>query len=738
MIGLNCSNILNIVDTIKYNERARVLELRFTTAYENTRIFSSFDPKHIEKSLRDLESKIKKQIPKVVEFYMQIEEVIYNNLDLLAVDKDKQEDRTKNTIRIQYVRKYEKDGKLLESILIADIAKFIFTDGSSYQLLDEWEVGNYVLRPKDNLTTHNPLPYSFSSEQELMEYINLAKIETIDSLFEKILKEYRNYVNTEEHTLVILAADTLYSYFQTKFGTTHYNILVGETGSGKNSALLVFRTLGYGVFYITSASAANYYTFLGDIQEGQGSIAEDEADNIGKDSDKKNVIKTGYASGGSVPKTSFSQDGQRHQKSYLTFCLKWFAMEELPFDKNNRGIFDRSFIHYFVRAEVKYNIKEILSDKNSELHKALNHLRKILFAFKLSNYHFKFPEIQTNLDAREAELAHFLLRMFKDTQNFEKVRIALSKLIYDKTESKSDSIEAKITESLNLIIRENSNINRDIFEISNEEFYDTFKVIAEAKDDAWDSSGSTFYLPEGIKISKYKLSKLLTSKFRAKPTRTNQSRGFIVKRKDIEKISKQYVVIEEIKIINNEQYQYDGVSIDNEVTEVTQVTDFKSVSPSHYMNSSTDQSKGKIERDLLKSDQYETGSNSIDNDNKASDITREHTIVSEPGLTDQYLQTEMYDDKEISSTIPIKSVNSVTSVTACPPQYPCYFCGTNYQTYIDFDMGNHFIEKHKSRLISLPVSGNLETKIEWAITETRRRLYENDIGDQKEDYDYEN
>lgn len=481
MIELDCSQIPNIVDAIKYNEGAKVLETTFVSEYGKRRIFTQFDPTHIDKSLRELENKIRKEIPEIGNFYMQIEEAIYDNLEALNEGKDKKEDKTNQRFRIQYVRKYEKDGKLLESILVADMPKFISVSDNGYELIDEWEVGNYVLRPKDNLTTHNPIPYSFSSEHELTEYFDLAKKETIDSLFEKILQEFRNYVNTEEHSLVILAADTLYSYFQTMFGTTHYNMLVGESGSGKNSALLVFRILGYGVFYVTSASAANYYTFLGDIQEGQGSIAEDEADNIGKDSDKKNIIKTGYASGGSVPKTSFSQDGQRHQKSYLTFSHKWFAMEELPYDRNNRGIFDRSFIHYFVRSEVRHNIKEVLSDKDSKLYKDLIHLRKILFAFKLLNYKFKFPEIKTNLDARDAELTHFLLRTFKDSKNSEIVRSALSKVIYERTESKSNSVEAKITESLKLIIEADANVERNLQEISNEDFTGVFKQVIGAK-----------------------------------------------------------------------------------------------------------------------------------------------------------------------------------------------------------------------------------------------------------------
>ena len=231
--------------------------------------------------------------------------------------------------------------------------------------------------------------------------------------------------------------------------------------------------------------------------------------------------------------------------------------------------------------------------------------------------------------------------------------------------------------------------------------------------------------------------------------RTNQFRGYYVVRTDIEKISKQYEVIGDIIIY--EEYE----NTFREVTEVTQVTDFKGVSPSICSNSSATQSKEENEAEILKVEQFETDSKNNGNDNKSTvedridsehgdnfkvenkqtDINNINNII-ESNITNQNVPTEIEDNNnhdKIPPTTPSKSVTSVTSVTATPPQYPCYFCGTNYQTNIDFDMGNHFVEKHKSRLIGLPISGNLETRIEWVITETKKRLFENAVEDQKDD-----
>jgi hypothetical protein len=240
-------------------------------------------------------------------------------------------------------------------------------------------------------------------------------------------------------------------------------------------------------------------------------------------------------------------------------------MEELPDYKTIRGILDRSFVHHFFKGDVDYNIKEILKNSESDLYNNLIHIRKLLLAFKLVNYNFQFPEIKTNLDSRNAELTHFILRMFKDGRNSEKIRIALSKMIYDKTYSKNNSIEAKILETLKHLIEADPIKGKTSIVFSNEQFEKKFKELVESKDNPFDVLGSSLYLPDGTKVSKYRLSQLLKSKFDAKPVRTNQFRGYSVLRENVEKIAKQYEVIEEIVI-------YEDENSTEGVTEVTQVT----------------------------------------------------------------------------------------------------------------------------------------------------------------------
>jgi hypothetical protein len=91
-------------------------------------------------------------------------------------------------------------------------------------------------------------------------------------------------------------------------------------------------------------------------------------------------------------------------------------MEELPDSGKTRGTFDRSFIYKFIAGHVDYNIKEIIKNAGDPKFKPLSdeliHLHKLLFAFRLIHHDDIIPDIQINIENREAELTKPLLRLF--------------------------------------------------------------------------------------------------------------------------------------------------------------------------------------------------------------------------------------------------------------------------------------------------------------------------------------
>ena len=183
------------------------------------------------------------------------------------------------------INKYSGNGRLplRESVVIDDVSKFVTlqnTDGNGTiepTYSEEIQTSTDILVPKGTIDTQTPLPYIFSSKDEFAKYLKIAITENLDSLYTKVETAIKKYVNVEEHYYPLLTGDIVWTYLQDKFPSTHYLIFTGDNGSGKNSALLVFRLLGYRVFYVVSASAANYYTTTGSKEEGQVTLAEDEA-----------------------------------------------------------------------------------------------------------------------------------------------------------------------------------------------------------------------------------------------------------------------------------------------------------------------------------------------------------------------------------------------------------------------------------------------------------------------------
>ena len=64
---------------------------------------------------------------------------------------------------------------------------------------------------------------------------NVTRSETIDSIYQKAKSIVRKYNDQDEYKVILLSADTVWSYFQDKFSTTHYLCVVGENGSAKGT-----------------------------------------------------------------------------------------------------------------------------------------------------------------------------------------------------------------------------------------------------------------------------------------------------------------------------------------------------------------------------------------------------------------------------------------------------------------------------------------------------------------------
>ena len=511
--------------------------------------------------------------------------------------------KSKPEIRKIPIYKYSGNGRLplYESVIIGLTPKFVTMQkdkltGEDFTLLDYVDTKVKVERliPKGNIDTQSPLSYTFLNSEELSYYLKLARTETLDTLMLKVDRELRKYVNAEEHYYVIMAADLIWSYFQDRFPLTHYLIFVGDNGSGKNSALLFFKSLGYRVFYILSASASNYFTAMGNREEGQVCIAEDEVEDIADPSnkEKRNALKAGYCSGASVPKIEL--EGGRSQDNWLVYSHKWLALEELKEDRYTKGILDRSFKLKMIYGDVPYNIKEVLrgagDPEYEELQRELNHLRKILFCYRLLHHNDQFLKVKLNVKGRSAELTNPLIRLFRNSPiALQRILECLSMFMKERNETSTDSFESKLYNAVESLIIEREarsqnpnptdedNILKP-YQFTNQSIRDKLVEITEAEVMEDTSKKGMYYSPEVGAFSQTKISSILRSKFKVKKL-PNIRIGKITHRcvefnpAYLKRIKASYDIPDKIMIIDpNNNANTDTNSNSENVTPVTPVT----------------------------------------------------------------------------------------------------------------------------------------------------------------------
>jgi hypothetical protein len=252
----------NIVNEYFYNLEDYAISLVLENHYEGTVITSKMKLSEWSKSLHDFKKELRTK--GVIDEHLNlICDTLWDNYDRLqscinskltadakSIAKLTRERETQQTRPKAYLRKYTGNGTipLHESAIIQGqpVTFLSLTESGKFQYVPylEGEVKTYY--PKDDtVDTLNPLPYIFESTDELNRYLELAKATNLEQLFTLVDSVFRKYVNLEDHYTAILVADIIYSYFFDKFSTTHYNIFTGDNGSGKNSALLVFKWLAY-------------------------------------------------------------------------------------------------------------------------------------------------------------------------------------------------------------------------------------------------------------------------------------------------------------------------------------------------------------------------------------------------------------------------------------------------------------------------------------------------------------
>jgi len=475
---------------------------------------------------------------------------------------------------------------LYEAILVAGKPYFVFQEPPTS--MDDVEEGeqivirlvNRILLPDTSNPTTELLPpekdqyqsktFEFDSEQEIKKYFKLAAATTFDSLYKRQKKIASKYIDASDTQLTILAADSIFTYFQDKLGQTHYLMFIGDNDTGKTQNLRFLQQTGYRAKLEVDTTAANIYGFLGNFEEGQGIILEDEVDDLDKTPEKMKIYKAGYNAGEKVTRTDITGYGRKTQ-SWNTFCFKAFTAEKAPDTNTAKGFLDRTFIFHCIRGEPDYDIAEITNpagDKqHEELLKELEESHKMLFAFRLLHYHDPLPNIELSVKNREKQLCKPLLRLFQNSEFKEEIGIALADMIGQKRGLKRDTLEAKILDVVCRIIEQNQKMQERRNVIDNGQFLITkwqpnqiqsSDLIAQVAKEL----GGTYRRPEEDKsfeteehgtVSHTAISRICVDKFGAEAKRTNSTRYLEFNLAKLDKAKSAYIFPDKVEIVAKSQ-----------------------------------------------------------------------------------------------------------------------------------------------------------------------------------------
>jgi hypothetical protein len=427
----------------------------------------------------------------------------------------------------EFVQKLSNEKALAEAILIENKPCFAVIDFNGNPdirigIMDSLSYSDNT-RLKPELLSNRY--YSFRSKEEFDSYVERARKETLDSLFQKTLGVWKKYIDADDFHLKICAGDTMFTYKQDVIGTTHYVFFVADNDAGKSNNLHLLNILAYRNLMNTSMTYANVYNFLGSKEEGVGTICIDEADNIDQYPELMSILKPGYTRGYPVVRTLDTPNG-RKQIRLNTYCFKAFAAERLPDAVEARGFMQRTIVLRCLPGYPKYDISEVISPAGDEEYQSLldelNDLRNLLFCyFRILHFKDKVPNIKLNIRNREKQLFKPLLRMFYGTTTFDTLRPVISEYIRERRKEKADSLHAFLYKTVRDLIESTKS-----YELESNSIWDFIKANLQWKEIP--------YKPQSIEtvefgvLSQKEVTSKLKNVFGAKPPKHTASRRKLV------------------------------------------------------------------------------------------------------------------------------------------------------------------------------------------------------------------
>jgi hypothetical protein len=365
-----------IIVKFVFDTKTKSIVLELNHKYKNKKIICKIVKDDLHKT-QDKFKNLLKSNGMHADNITKITDVIDNNYQVILGSAFEEEQSSKKKCR-KPIQKFRTEECLAEAVIVGGKSYFAIVARGGISLeksLDD------LIPP--STTSYMNRPYVFKSKEEFDDMVEKAKHETLDTLYHKTKSQWRKYSTDDDAKISLCAADTIFTYFQDELGMTHYLFFVGAPDSGKSNRRMVLNFLAYRNMMSTDITPSNIYRFLGSVQEGQGTICEDEADDLDDFPQKMKIYKSGYTKGFRVPRNEDEGSG-RSQDAYCTFGFKAYAAERVPDTMKAKGLKQRVVEMKCLSGTPEWDISEVANPASADEFvqhlNELNVLRNILFA----------------------------------------------------------------------------------------------------------------------------------------------------------------------------------------------------------------------------------------------------------------------------------------------------------------------------------------------------------------------
>lgn len=426
-----------------------------------------------------------------------------------------QQSKEESELKEQTVNKFSNKGR-------SQLREAVIIEGKPYFMKYNQGKGFVQVEPKITEVIPNlrpPLkeeyacsPYEFKTTDEPQRYLQRALEETPDSLLIKIKNIVKNFNAVSEQTANLLSLTIFNSYFQDRFSTVYYNIIIGANGTGKSAFGETFECLGYRAVNVTNTTESFWFRVFGVTEYGQVTIIVEEFDKMDENSAIMAMLKVGYQLNGKVPRMN---NDNTKMEFFNPFGFKIIIAEKSPSDNKSRGVLDRSFKIKSYKGFPDYNIKEIRNPQGNPTRQRLfddmDDLRKLLFMYRLIHIEDSYREIDIGLHGRDQELCKPTLQLFctlgASGNTIKMIESTFQYFLDTKNNRKNDLLEATIYP----IVRDLVNPNN--LSIPGTDIW--VKIIESLDGKGDDKDSSLFYSDDFGKIYRITVTKLICDKFGA-------------------------------------------------------------------------------------------------------------------------------------------------------------------------------------------------------------------------------